>query len=90
MHTWHALHALRRFPAWRAAARAEAACHTPHPRSDKRGRAAPPRRKVPLSWEEELLANYMPPVYAPNRFVLAATSVLCFGLAIYSAWHVRH
>ena len=58
--------------------------------SDKWARAPPPRRKVPLSWEEEWLANYKPQVYVPNRFVLAATSVISFCLAIYSAWHIRH
>ena len=59
--------------------------------SDKRGRAAPPRRKVPLTWEEEWLANYKGPQGGmPNRFVLAATSVLCFCLAIYGFLHVRH
>jgi hypothetical protein len=45
---------------------------------------------VPLSWEEEWLQNYKPQVYIPNRFALAATSVISFCLAIYSAWHVRH
>ena len=45
---------------------------------------------MPLSWEEEWLANYKPNVYVPNRFVLVATSVLSFCLAIYSAMHVRH
>lgn len=44
---------------------------------------------MPLSWEEEWLQNYKPSVYVPNRFVLAATSVLSLGVAIYSAMHIR-
>ena len=38
---------------------------------------------------QEWLAKYKPPITSPNRFVLAATSVLCFSLAVFSAWHVR-
>ncbi len=62
------------------------ACH----RRDKWARAPPPRRKVPLTWEEEWLEKYELPVQTPNRFVLAATSVISFGIAVYSAIHVRH
>lgn len=58
--------------------------------SDKWARASSPKPKRPRSWEEEWLENYKPPIETPNRFVLAATSVLCFCLAVYSAWHVRH
>ena len=58
-------------------------------RSDKWARAAAPKPKS-RSWEDEWLANYQPPVTTPNRFVLAATSVLSFCLAVYSAWHIRH
>ena len=62
------------------------------PYADRWSRARSPRAKkaVTKSWEDEFLENWRPPEYASNRFVLAATSVLCFSLAIYSAWHIRH
>ena len=54
-----------------------------------RGRAVKPPRKFKKDPLDTWLEKYQPPGALGNRFVLAATSVICFGLAIYSAWHVR-
>lgn len=59
--------------------------------ADRWARASSPRaKKVLRRWEDDWLENYRPPELTDNKFVLAATSVLCFTLSVYSAYHVRH
>ena len=38
---------------------------------------------------DEWLEKYEPPGALTNRFALAATSVIAFGLALYSASYIR-
>jgi hypothetical protein len=54
-----------------------------------RGKAAKPPRKFKKDAVDEWLEKYEPPGALTNRFALAATSVIAFGLALYSASYIR-
>eukprot|EP00242_Pyramimonas_sp_CCMP2087_P004735 CAMPEP_0198212876 /NCGR_PEP_ID=MMETSP1445-20131203/28094_1 /TAXON_ID=36898 /ORGANISM="Pyramimonas sp., Strain CCMP2087" /LENGTH=310 /DNA_ID=CAMNT_0043887435 /DNA_START=196 /DNA_END=1128 /DNA_ORIENTATION=+ len=43
-----------------------------------------PRKKIELSIEERALQNWSPKL--PNKYVLVASSIVCLGLALYSAY----
>lgn len=47
------------------------------------------RGATTLLWPQEFWEKYEPPAALTNRYVLAATSVLSLGVAIYSAMHIR-
>jgi hypothetical protein len=57
---------------------------------DKWARSGAARKRVEPSALDKWLEEFEPPGAMQNRFVWAATSVISFGLAVYSAMHVRH
>lgn len=57
---------------------------------DKWARSGAARKRVEPSALDKWMEEFQPPGAMQNRFVWAATSVISFGLAIYSAMHVRH
>lgn len=50
-----------------------------------RPRPPKPSKAKPKTWDEEFWENYTPPMYLKNRYVWAAASIICIGLAWYSA-----